>query len=90
MSDTTRRKPKWKPSKGKSKYGDARIELRFKTLGLANAIVAGDMIRRTMVMREEARAQDGPVKTLFLDGYPVPLEDQLLSKAEIRAKRGAQ
>ena len=46
-----------------------------------------ESIKLKNVRLEEERAQTGPVKVIFLDGLPVPTEQQLLSRAEIRRLR---
>ena len=58
-------------------------------LGYSDANTLGAAIIRKIKSEEERMAQHGAVKTLFLDRSPVPIDQQLWTKAEIRAWRRA-
>lgn len=75
-------------SSSKRQASERSFSIKGKRLGYMNAIAAGDAVMQELKQREEFRAQHGAMRITFLDGQPVPAEDQLLSKAEIRQKRG--
>lgn len=76
-----------KGGQSKTKIAARMVNLAGKSLGYGDSISAGDFVMQQVKAREGHLAQQGAVRTMFLDGAPVRPEDQWLTKAEIRKNR---